>query len=141
MSPLKTKRSDSIETDHNLNYEGILEIYLTILLLHDYLKLFLIFLLKYLLSLFDIILGNCDSVPNLASPSNLRFPARLKLRRASVSLDGATCAGLDGIGSNGPMSRYKHRSTFRQSMGRQGSIQVNIILLSYTYFYGKPHSY
>ena len=67
------------------------------------------------------ILGNCDSVPNLASPSNITFPSRLKLRRASVSLDGATCASF---GNNSPLSRQKHRSTYRPSIGRQGSIQV-----------------
>ena len=27
MSPLRTKRSDSISTDHNLNYEGKLKVY------------------------------------------------------------------------------------------------------------------
>ena len=67
-----------------------------------------------------IFIGNCDSVPNLSSP--IPLSTRLKLRRASVSLDGAPCKSIH---NNNPLSRYKNRHDTMHPINRQGSLQVN----------------
>ena len=70
----------------------------------------------------NCILGNCDSVPNL-SISQKHLTARLGLRRASVSLDGASPCNSPNY--NGPFTRYKNRHDVRSTMNSQGSLQVN----------------
>ena len=69
-----------------------------------------------------IFIGNCDSVPNLSCETPLL--SRFKLRRASVSLDGAP---FKSIHSSSPLSQYKNRHDVTHAINRQGSLQVNYL--------------